>query len=414
VAIFATTASICSEVEQQYVHITDTKPLPRWQFLLGKWLGIMVMCTAVLYVMAAGAYLLVREMAKPPDYTRMKAAEAAQARDERAQVANEVLVARKSVTAPLPDVTAEVEAAVERARRDGKPPPFLHSFRNTERETALSKKLSVAPGAMHRWDFAGLEPMEEGYVHVRFKAHARGQTGIYGRWIAARRQMVQAEDAPEGKLEEQLVLVGLPIMAPPSGWANSTTHEFQLPGSYIAKDGTLTLLFQNANPQVQMNTSVTFDVDDVVEVLQRKEGFFPNYYRALLIILLHVGLLAALGLMAGSLFSFPVAALVVSSLFIGGLIGPWFAQFTTPNLYVNLNTVTEQLDRIWRAFAAVVLALMPNFGSFSPLGALVNGRMVTWGQVSMAGSVLFVVKGGVALLIGMYFYARRELARVIV
>jgi hypothetical protein len=149
-------------------------------------------------------------------------------------------------------------------------------------------------------------------------------------------------------------------------------------------------------------------------VLQKTEGFLPNYYRALLIILFHVSLLAALGLMAGALFSFPVAALVVSCLFVGGLIGPWFAQFVQPDVYKGLTSFTQHLDTLWRWFAAAVLALMPNFASFSPLGDLVNGRMVTWNHVSSAGAALLLIKGGGALLIGFYFYARRELARVIV
>jgi hypothetical protein len=57
---------------------------------------------------------------------------------------------------------------------------------------------------------------------------------------------------------------------------------------------------------------------------------------------------------------------------------------------------------------------MPNFGSFNPLGRLVNGKMVEMNQVVAAGAVLFYVRAGIALLVGMYFYTRRELARAIV
>jgi hypothetical protein len=152
----------------------------------------------------------------------------------------------------------------------------------------------------------------------------------------------------------------------------------------------------------------------MVEVLQKEGEFLPNYYRAITIMMFHVALLAALGLMAGSLFSFPVASLVVVSLFIGGLIGPWFSQYIRPNIYARLNARTEVLDSLWRGFGRVIISLMPNFGSFSPLGDLVNGKTVTMGNLAMAGAVLLFIKGGGALLIGMYFYSRRELARVIV
>jgi hypothetical protein len=421
VAIFAATASICTEVEGKYVHITDTKPLLRWQFLLGKWLGIVVMCTAILYGMAGGAYLLVQRLQRLPARARMAPKELEKAVRERLQVKAQVLVARKSVRAPMPDVSAEVEAEVERLRKLGRLSPYSNSFRQSYAETVRSQKLSVPAGSYHRWDFSGLDPNRGGSVYVRFKGYNPGGLGVYGAWVAFQREVVPPA-APGAQPEEKLLRVGEPVPAPADGWRNNTFQEFEMPASYIGKDGTLILayanvdprIYENPDPRLRMPVSVTFSATDPVEVLQAEEGFFRNYYRALLIILFHVSLLAALGLMAGSLFSFPVAALVVSCLFIGGLIGPWFAQFTQPDIYAKVTPVAERLQTIWRAFATGVLALMPNFASFSPLNDLVNGRMVTWNHVTMAGAALFFAKGGVALLIGMYFYGRRELARVIV
>jgi len=411
-AIFCATASICSEVERRHVHITDTKPLFRWQFLVGKWLGIVVMCTAVLYGMAGGTYVLIRLLVMDPDYDSMTAQEVNEARDERQQVLNEVLIARRSVTTPLPDVSAEVEAEIERLREIGKMSPYVHSFRKTTTEQMLSRKMSVPPGASHRWDFKGLEPQASGWVHVRFKGYWQGGRGIHGFWWPVRVEMAKAEGSA-GEAQETMRRL-MQIGAPPGGWTNNVSHELKLPARFINADGTLTLLYENAEPGMPINHSVVFDIESPVEVLQKEQGFLPNYYRSLLIILFHVGLLAALGLMAGALFSFPVATLLVACLFIGGLISPWFAQFVEPNIYARLTTWGEQLDRIWRAAASFLLALMPNFSSFSPLGDLVGGRSVPWGRVASAGSVLLLIKGGAAMLIGMYFYARRELARVIV
>ncbi len=92
----------------------------------------------------------------------------------------------------------------------------------------------------------------------------------------------------------------------------------------------------------------------------------------------------------------------------------WFrGEFVEPNIYARLTPATIWLDRVWRGFAGAIIALMPNFGEFSPLGRLVNGELVGMDRVAQAGAVLVVLKGGVALAVGMYFYARRELARII-
>jgi hypothetical protein len=204
---------------------------------------------------------------------------------------------------------------------------------------------------------------------------------------------------------------GVPVYSPPAGWTRNDFHEFSLPGKVVAEDGTLYLVFESLAPR----GSVTFDIKNPIELLQKEEGFQLNYYRSLLVLMMHVALLAALGLMAGSLFSFPVASLVVFSLFVGGLLASWFhAHFVEPDIYARLNPVTVHLERLWRVFAGSIVALMPDFGRFNPLGDLVNGRIVGMDRVSRAGAVLLFLRGGVAMLIGMYFYARRELARIIV
>jgi hypothetical protein len=233
---------------------------------------------------------------------------------------------------------------------------------------------------------------------------------VSGQWQAFN-LVAKPPEPGTGQVKYVPVAVGQPFNSPQAGWAPNTFHEIRMSAKDIAPDGTLLLQFANAVP----GTTVFFDIDHPVEVMQREEGFAPNYYRSLVVIMIHVSLLAALGVMAGSLFSFPVASLVAVCMFIGGVIGPWFtSQFVEPNIYTTLTPVTVYFDQAWRTFAGAIIALMPNFGSYSPLGDLVNGRAVSIGHVALAGAVLFCIKGGLALLVGMYFYSRRELAQQIV
>ncbi|MFW6188945.1 MAG: ABC transporter permease [Planctomycetota bacterium] len=403
-AIFVTTASVCSEVETKQVHITDTKPMRRWQFLLGKWFGVVVMCAGVLWVMALGTYVLVGYVARPPDYDQMTEQQAAKAMQERRELYEQVFAARTSVVTPLPDFSEEARKQALEALKKKDMAWAVHSYQQRIEKEMLYRSQAVRGGGFIRWKFTGLQPKEDGTLFVRFKPHASSGRQVVGRWFVYR--------PPSGDGSQESGRAAPRIVWSQRGtWSENDFHTISLSAKYVEQEGTLRLAFRNVDPE----RYVIFDVNDPVEVLQGTEGFFFNYYRSLAIIMVHVGLLAALGLMAGSLFSFPVASLLVICFFIGGLIGPWFTQeFVQPDVYARLTSVTVYLDRAWRTFAGAVMAVMPNFGSFSPLGDLVNGRMVPMRQVLGAGAVLLYLKGGAAMLVGMYFYARRELAKTIV
>ncbi len=416
VAIFLTTASICSEIERKYVHVTDTKPLRRWQFLLGKWFGVVILCVSALGVMTTATYGLVRYMVRPPDESRLTREERELARAERERIRQEVFTARRAVQAPLPVPRQEVERRVrEWLEAEGRP-QAVHSYRQSVIKAMREEQQTVHPGRPRiRWRFSGLDPQSEvppgerDPLHVRFKPFGHGPTGTLGRFYPLLRERVEG-----GGQEEQFRLrrTTFRVSSPPApeGWMSNRFHEIMVPGAFVQEDGTLYLEFESLTP-----ATVTFDVDDPIEVLQRQEGFLPNYYRSLVMIMFHVALLAALGLMAGSLFSFPVASLLVFTLFVGGMLASWFhSNFVEPDIYARLTPMTMYIDRAWRLAAGAVVAVMPNFGSFNPLGHLTEGRLVSAGQVAEAGAVLLYIKGGIAMAIAFYFYARRELARIIV
>ena len=411
-AIFMTTASICSEVERKQVHITDTKPLMRWQFLLGKWFGAVVLCAAVLGIMTAGTYLLIAYVARPPQLAKLSPEDGQKAIEDYLALADEVFVSRMAVAVKMPDVSKE---ATDLAMKDLQKQKIAWAFNSAVKFNArqiLYRMQSVPGGAYLQWGFGGLQPRQgdNDWLYIRFKAYLSGALEVRGQWQAFRLEAKQPEGG-QGQAQYTPVLVGVPISSPATGWAPNTFHEIRMPAKNISPDGTIFLVFRNDSP----GSVVSFDIDHPVEVLQREEGFSPNYYRSLVIIMVHVSLLAALGVMAGSLFSFPVASLVAICFFIGGMIGPWFTkEFVEPDVYAQLTPVTVYLDWAWRALAGAIMALMPNFGSYSPLSDLVNGRAVSIGHVAVAGAVLLCIKGGLALLVGMYFYSRRELARTIV
>lgn len=426
VAIFLATASICSEIERRYVHITDTKPALRWEFLAGKWLGVFVMCTAVLFVMAGTAYGLVRYVASRAVYgiTTGARSELLDKKGTGAKltsgynpVQEEVFVARK-VVQPVLDEDARQKYVQERLGDwrpwglRGKIP--LNAKRDELAKEWLGRKQTVVPGQHTIWEFGGLD-REKG-VTIRFKAQALGSSVVFGFFSACRKvQVAEKSEATRARYRYEPMGGEMSEVAPDTGWGSGSYHEFPLPKGAVSEDGFLYLAYDNRDSRAKEPVTVTFGDEIWIEAMQVEGSFLPNYYRSLIIFLCHIGLLAALGLMAGALFSFPVASLIVVCIFIGGMIAPWFhSHFVEPDVYLLVDRTGAILDELWRAFAGTVVAALPDFASFSPLDHLVHGKMVTWGRVAEAGQALFFVKGGIAMVVATFFYTRRELARIIV
>jgi len=394
-AIFVATASICTEIERQQVHISDTKPLMRWQFLAGKLLGIVVVCAALLFLMAGAAYGLVMYMARGRNDTGLTEWEARQREGQRQQVLQEVFVARSSVRLPVPQVTEEeLKAEMERLRKEGRleTPKAEAAARAVLPQRLVNRKLSVVPRGEKWWALSGLRPPaegEEGWVYVRFKLlcpGTRSGDAIMGQWGV---QLELPGSTGTGEGAKQVVRRSL--HPPWQQWKPNAYQEFRLPASCITKDGMLYLGYRNLEPYKRVTL-------DELEALQKVEGFF-------------------LGLVAGSVFSFPVASLLVVFVFFLGVAGPWFAmlmQSVSLSFYMETHPQLSYLiNAFFDAFMGLVFAVVPHFGKYSPVGDLVNGKVVSWRFVSEVGAMMVFIKGGIAALLGVFLYSRRELARVI-
>ncbi len=413
VAIFLSAASICSEVEHKHVQVTDTKPMRRWQFLLGKWFGVVVLCTAVMFVMTGASLVLILYLARPPDLARMGGREAARAGLDYQALVDQVLVARRVVKATEPPgVDKAVEAQVEQAKAAGLWPESTRKQRNMREQirfSLLTQMMTVPPGGRYTWVFEGLRPDDQGVLQVHFLGHVSTPKGdMVGRWLVLKEEKTVDET---GKEQRKFRVVET-VVPPPAGWRAGSRPTITISAEAIGQDGTLYLTYENYHSY----GAAIFSGKELTAALQREGSFIPNYYRSVLIMLCHVALLAALGLMAGSLFSFPVASLLVVFCFLVGVSGPWFLSFVKPSWfwYVEMGPVEEIVRTAWYDALAGFLAVMPHFGQHNPLGKLTEGVMVGWGQVMSAGAVMVYLKAAAALLIGMYFYSRRELARVIV
>jgi hypothetical protein len=375
--------SLARDIEECQIQVVATKPIARWQIWLGKWLGIAGLNASLLVLAGACIYGMLEWRA-----AKLPAA-------EQKVLRQQVLVARGSASEQNYD--AEIDAETDQVLQNRlKTTPVatadLPEVRQQIREQVKSDFQLVPPNYTRQWqinlgyakNYLDGKPLQ---LRVKFNAASGTSSGTYvGLW--------QIGD-PYSTNYVQLA---------PMSLAPDTFHEFQIPPNLYNDKGVLTIVFLNGN-----NTSLLFPLEDGMEVLYPQGGFTLNFARALGIIFCWLALLSAIGLMAASFLSFPVAAffsltmlaVAFSSGTLAEAIGtatPGVAATYSLSDYVTIPLFYAILD---------VLRLAENF---SPIDSLSTGRSIPWSELARAFGQIVVLLGGLCAAAGIFFFNRRELA----
>jgi hypothetical protein len=398
--------TLARDIEDCSMQMVAVKPIARWQIWLGKWLGILVLNACLLAVSGASVYGLLqwrlwrmeqaRDMAKERKDERLAAFINSQINILR----NEIFVARASIKEPLPDIEGEVVQQIERMpnRQSLSVEQFAEaSAQMRERVRALQQV--VGPDHRREWviDFGlkrhllGQEPF---FLRIKFHAAQTNATGLYvGNWT------IGPYDSPVAK-------------SYPQSLAANTYHEIRIEnGAALLNDkGQLIVNFVNRN-----NSTLIFPLDDGLEVLYREGGFTLNYCRGLAILWCWLALLATLGLAAGSLLSFPVAAFCSISLMLVALSSGTLATTVQEGSVMGADHEGGPPVQTWIDLAIIplfkaILGVVNLVQAFSPVDALSTGRSITWGQLAQAFAQIVLLLGGVIGAFGVWFFMRRELA----
>ncbi|HXG47631.1 MAG TPA: hypothetical protein VNO52_08405 [Methylomirabilota bacterium] len=378
--------TLAREIEDCQMQMVVVKPVARWQVWLGKWLGLLALNATLLTLAGASVFVLLQVRA-----ARLPA-------DQQAILRNEVLVARAALREPLPDLDGMTEQVLKDRLKDNPVPPAEVPVVREQLRAQLAARLQVVPpNHLRRWEIdLGLrrallrgQPL---FIRTRFHVAETNLSGTYlGLWQ-----------------------VGVPektrVWREALSQAADTFHEFKIEPDLFDDTGRLTIEFINRNPM-----PVLFPLEDGLEVLYRDGGFGLNYVRGLATILAWMGLLAALGLAAASLLSFPVAAFVSASLLIVFLSSGTLSAVVQDGSLSAPDHETGEVRKTWIdygliGFYRVLLFLVNAVQAFSPVDSLSTGRSITWGQLAQAWGTCVLLMGGILGSVGAFIFSRRELA----
>ncbi len=381
--------SLAREVEDFSMQLICTKPVPRWQIWLGKWLGIMTLNAGMLIVSGATVYFLL--LAKSGSLSPA----------QQQVLQEEVLVARKSAVEVIPDIESTVEKAFqERIRRQAVAGMDRSFVRKQIREQMLAQMQYIRPGQGRRWiiklDPGSAEHLKDHPMFLRVKFFTPDYSGSNATF-----DFGWEIGPPEGHQRQRFA----------NNLAPESFISFPIEGNHIASDNSITIDAVNLNDR-----PILFPLEDGLEVLYHEGGFGLNFARGLGILFCWLGLLAAVGLFAASKLQFNVAAFVSFGILMIGLSSGTLKQVVEQGGILGVSSeegIVVQKSMLNNASVAVYGSLrwvIDQVVGFSPIDALSTGRSITWGQLAQAVGVVLGIAAGMFAVAGIFIFNRRELA----
>lgn len=421
IAILLACSSVCSDISTQRIHMTLSKPLARWQYLLGKWIGIVLLEGLLVILTGIGTYAAV---------TMLRQSNATDAADRLA--VNEQVLTARSVARPAHPRRGEFEAAVATAVEQlQKDDPGLFAkdpkgARNRFYSYEVMRWHTVSASKVSAFDFTLRPPGQLGAELVQLRIKPFSDNASMDRadvkfvlWLNERPFPIR-----DGIHEEFT-------------FASGSFHTIDLPASSIDDEGHLRVTIANRNlvpPGDTEPTSLSFVPGKGMELLYRVDSFAANFLRGLLVMWSKLAMLTAAALAAASWLGFPIAVMA-SLLIYASAVGRAFLadavdiytglDNATPTLVsmMQLRTMmlTERLGKLefWEAAKTVTsfvadgfLALVPSFGRYNAVTEVATGRLCSTAEALWSVGELGILYPAVAILIGWALLERRDLVNL--
>ena len=178
-----------------------------------------------------------------------------------------------------------------------------------------------------------------------------------------------------------------------------------------------TLRIEYRNGQVDPAVTVFFPAESAPELLIPISSFEANLLRALVMLLARLAFFTSLGMIAGTLFSFPVAVFASMGLLVTAYSGGFVSQVAEKGLVRiaaggKSTGLANVLDEIIRGVFRVFKYALAPVERFNPLDYLPDGICLTWSLTLQSMLVLFCFYPLLLLAAGAACLRRREVGLV--
>lgn len=401
--LFFSVASVAFEQRDRQIWQTMTKPVAAWQYILGKWLGVVGLAAVLLAVCCSAIFLFTEHLRTQPARGEIQTVGAqSQPTEDRLILETQVLAARVSVEAlPPPDLDEEAleRAIIDRIEKERRLNP---DFPEDSEELRAKMASDLRKGVVQL--YRSIEPTR--YEIYVFEGLAPARQA--GQPLILRYRIDAGSNPPDQLYRLTFIIDGTPIVEE-VGLGHSHTLPALRPG-VIDDEGRLIVQIYNgdvlqgiANPE-----TITFPPGGL-EVSYSAGSYRMNFLRVALVLWIKLAFLAMLAITAATFLSFPVACMVA----FGAFFAAESALFLVQSLEVY-DTLDRQGNAIWYKvviawIATAVSRMFSTYANLKPTTSLVDGRLLAWSSVAWAVVVIGIwslALYGAAVAI----FRRRELA----
>ena len=377
--------SVTSDIEQKQIYTVITKPIHRFQLILGKLLGVIALNTILLCLFSAIIYTITIYTPKfinVPEY-------------ELIEANNEFFTARASLNVPEVDVTQEVTDRYKELDRRGELPanvPREEIITQLTQQAQLAKR-AAGVGQVLLWDFDNVESLAEN-IFIKFKYDVSvnpPDSQVYGRWFAGDYQYFKYGTQSKTPIYDEMHKHSV-----------RNFHEIEVPAEVVPEHGHLAVAFMN----VPLNNVAIIFPPDGLEVLYKADSFSNNFIRAVLLILFRLIFLACLGVLAASFLSFPVAILFCFVIFFTASFSGFVIE--------SFGFLGENIGTIYSYSLKWLIQLLPQFDKFNPTKFLVPARLISWSFLAKCAVLMVCIKAFLILILSLIIFSYREIARITV
>lgn len=399
-------ATVAFEIRDRQIWQLVSKPMSRFNYLIGKWIGIVGVNAVLLTIAGLSIFMYIQYLRSQP------VAPGLEGQLDAVQLRDAVLTARKSARPTYDQLTEEQlrERVDQELRRnpeyamiDQPSPELRRSIRQRIQQTYAAQQRGVPPQQARTYTFEGLGEAKDrsASLTLRYRFHI-------------------LEDSTHTNYPARFFFNEDPNLSLDRRYVPTMSHDLIIGPNLIQDDGTLKVTVANlyqAPPNSPYGT-LNFEADDF-ELLYQVASFESNFIRAMLITLTKLSFLSVLGILFATFLSFPVACLASFTVFLGGSLAPFLhmslQEFMIPPIFDMESFTAAQLleyifKQIVRAVGYAIVFTMGGYGEYKPTQELVQGRYIPWLHVLWSFLRLGVIWSCIALVVGYLIMRSRELA----
>jgi hypothetical protein len=377
--------SLTSDIEKRQIYTVITKPIRRYQLILGKLFGVITMNIILLGLFSAIIYTIA---IYTPKFTKASEYELIEAN-------NEFFTARASLNVPVVDVTQEVKDRYTDLDRRGELPANVPSdeiIAQLTQQAQLAKR-AAGVGQVLLWEFDNVESLAEN-IFIKFKYDVSvnpPDSQVWGRWFVGDYQFFKYGTQSKTPIYDELHKHSV-----------RDFHEIEVPAEVVPEHGKLAVAFMNA----PLNSVAIIFPPDGLEVLYKADSFGSNFVRAVLMILFRLIFLACLGVLAASFLSFPVAILFCFVIFFTASFSGFVLE--------SFDFLGENIGAVYSYSLKWVIQLLPQFDKFNPTKFLVPAQLISWPFLAKCALSMVCIKAFLILILSLIIFRYREIARITV